>query len=641
MKFKLPFSTSPKAGIGNGRTAASGRRGPAYADRRGSRWQGRRHPPSPRLAGQRNRVAATRRLARGGRPVPQRDLRLRSVRAADPHVVSSRTRVPGSGAKSQSYYRGFPGPDSMLTAETNQLTAVLGPFPGQVGADPAATAQDDIYETRRSRTPVPEWVSEACGTHLAKIYDQEVFRDPDSCPDELLEWWKDVDGCGTDIDDYMRETIAPLLLTLGTLDVLCDYPAAPPGVEIVTHEDELRFGLDQIVASYILPENVVWWSHDHAGRYVEVLVREYVDPADRLDHDKDGNAIDPNAKNDKADKWRQSYVRWRLWRADKWILYNFDGSEILDQAEHKFGRVPIIRLTAIKKHRSKMVGKSVYQAVAGLQRAYYNLDSELILSDTLQATPLLCIPEDFLKGDITLSIGAQFALPMKKNQETGGYTAPVYIAPQSNPADSLRKDKEDLRAAADRAACLSKPAGAETPGTVGQSGLSKQMDMHTGHKMLTSIAKILAKAETFVAELALVVKYERDLTPEETQSIKIGYPSKFDIQGPAAMLLEISQLQLIANAVGNLPMVEQALLSAAVRQMLLGLDDSEYEAMDDEIEFLVQSKSRLKEKMRELPSAVISTKSKQAGPGGQAEDDPSGVSGGTSLGNTVSTLGAS
>ena len=91
-----------------------------------------------------------------------------------------------------------------------------------LGADPAATAMDDDYELRRSRTPVPEFVAEAVEIHLAKVYDQEVVRDG---PADLIAWWKDVDGCGTPIDDYMRETIAPLLLVLGCIDVCLDHPA--------------------------------------------------------------------------------------------------------------------------------------------------------------------------------------------------------------------------------------------------------------------------------------------------------------------------------------------------------------------------------------------------------------------------------
>ena len=272
--------------------------------------------------------------------------------------------------------------------------------------------------------------------------------------------------------------------------------------------------------------------------------------------------------------------------------------------------------------------------------AFYNLDSELILSDTLQATALLCIPEDFLKGDTTLSISAQFALPMKKDQVNGGYTSPAYISPPTDPSDALRRDKEDLRAAADRAAALSKPAGAETPGTVGQSGLSKVMDAQSGQKLLTSISKILAKAETFLGELALVVTYSRDLTPEETLSIQVGYPTKFDIADASQLLLNMGQLQLVAGACGELPMIEQTLLGMAIRQLVPGLDDAEYAVMDDEIELLVTTNSKLKEQAQTLKQAMFTNARKPSAAGGLNEDDPTGQSAGTALGNAISTIGA-
>ena len=137
---------------------------------------------------------------------------------------------------------------------------------------------------------MPEFVAEAVEIHLSKIYDQEVNR---AGPTDLVEWWKDVDGRGTPIDDWMRETVAPLLLVLGCLDVcLYDHPQLPAGEHVKTRADELRLGLDKCVASYILPENMLWWKCDAAGRYTECLVREYRDPERRIDVDKNGSAID-------------------------------------------------------------------------------------------------------------------------------------------------------------------------------------------------------------------------------------------------------------------------------------------------------------------------------------------------------------
>jgi hypothetical protein len=205
-------------------------------------------------------------------------------------------------------YQGFAS-NIMGSATSEAMMGGLGPYPGQLGADSSATALDDDYEYRRSRTPIPEFVAEAVEVHLSKICDQEIHREG---PDDLKAWWEDCDGRGTSIDDWMRETVSPLLLVLGCLDVLLDHPKAPPGQKVVTRSDELALGLDRCVASYILPQNMVWWRLDPAGRYQECLVREYVDPADRQDCDKNGNAIDPDGPGNVNDEWRNSYIRWRL-----------------------------------------------------------------------------------------------------------------------------------------------------------------------------------------------------------------------------------------------------------------------------------------------------------------------------------------
>ena len=82
----------------------------------------------------------------------------------------------------------------------------------------------------------------------------------------MTAWWQSVDGRGTPIDDYMRDTIAPLLLVLGNLDVCLDHPAPPPGEVIQTKADELRLGLDRVVARTSCPEHEL--VADRSGRPV-------------------------------------------------------------------------------------------------------------------------------------------------------------------------------------------------------------------------------------------------------------------------------------------------------------------------------------------------------------------------------------
>lgn len=419
-------------------------------------------------------------------------------------------------------FEGYGG--GLAVGETSASSVAFGPYPGQLGADPGATVLDDDYELRRSRTPVPEFVGDALAIHLAKIYEQEVKRDG---PPDLIAWWKDVDGCGTPIDDYMRETIAPLLLVNGIIDLCLDHPPAPKDEEVATRADELRLGLDKVVASYILPQNMVWWRKDAAGRYLECLVREYVDPSDRKDTGKNGAKIDPDDPSAAGGDWRKNYVTWRHWTAKDWTLYSYAGDRVIDQREHQFGRVPIVRLIDLKKHRSPNVGKSRYEFIAALQCDYYNRDSEMILSDTLQAHPFLSGPEDYCKADNTLSVGPGYLLPKKKNPDNGSYEGFDYVSPPKDPAESLRKNLDRIIDLKDRNACLIKPAGAiGTKGsTVSQSGISKEMDAETGGKLLSSIAKSLGRAETFLAEYALLALRNRTPTPEEATRSKSPTPS--------------------------------------------------------------------------------------------------------------------
>jgi len=536
-------------------------------------------------------------------------------------------------------YQGFAGYMGMVDAQT--MDVGYGPYPGMLGADPAATAQDDDYELRRSRTPVPEFVAEAVEIHLGKVYAQEVAREG---PADLKTWWEDVDGRGTPIDDWMRETVAPLLLVLGCLDICLDHPKAPPEVRIVSRADEIEAGTDRCVASYILPQNMIWWRTDQAGRYIECLVREYQDPSDRVDLDKNGNAIDPEDKGQVGSQWRKNYVRYRLWQRDESILYNYDGDKVLERVPHNFGRVPIVRLIDLKKHRTPTVGKSRYEAIAELQREFYNRDSELILSDTLQAHPFLSGAEDFCKSDNTLSVGPGYVLPMKKNPESGAYQGWEFVSPPKDPAESLRKNKDDLVEMKDRRACLTKPAGAAGTGasTVSQSGVSKQLDANTGHKLLVSISQSLAKAERFIAEYALLVLRDAPPSPADRQAIQVGYPARFDLSDATTLVTGTAQLQLIMEACGNAPNTERELIQATVRQLLVGLDDEDYEELDDEIELLVSTKSKLAELTHEAKiRGAVSAANAMAG-AGSAEaaggEDPTGQSGGTMVSNMIPSV---
>ena len=469
------------------------------------------------------------------------------------------------------------------------------------GTDPAAQATDDDYELRRARTPVPGFLAEVVDRHLGKIYTKEVKR---TGPEPIEEWWEDIDGRGTAMDQWMAETIAPLLLVLGQIDVILDHPPAPPDEEVVSRWDERRLGLEDVRASFILPENIVWWKLDDLGHYIEILIREVTD--------------------DKG-------ILWRYWDDEIYVTYDGTGrivpstfqpygmdmngrpmdpvaivqetsKQVGEPIEHGYGRVPIIRLFDRRRPRSKNVGLPRYEMIAEMQREYYNRDSELILSDSTQAHPLIMGPEEYCIAEGTIPLGPNWLLPMKRVMSGGSvsYQGFTVLEFPKGGADSIRANLDRLRDGVDRLAGLTKPAGARgTEGqTVSQSGVSKRLDEQVGQDLLGNISKTLQRCEEEIARLFWLVFGDGDVDEMAVEATTIQYPSQFDLQTTSELAEGIHNYQQGINTGGTSPLVEGKLHSRYVKGLLPGLDDDEYTTMDQEINGVLGENNRRAEEGR-------------------------------------------
>ncbi len=444
------------------------------------------------------------------------------------------------------------------------------------GTDQAAIATDSDYELRRARTPVPTMLRDALERHLAAIYSQEVKRHADAI---ITDWWEDVDGRGTSIDDFMADTAAPLLMLFGGLDLLFDHPRAADPDAIVTRADQIAAGLDRCVVSIILPTNMVWWDLDIFGGYLECVVAEV---------DEDGCS------------------NYRHWTGDDSTLYDSDGRIVEPPTPHPFGRVPIVRIFDRKRPRSENVGFPRYEPLAELQREYYNRGSELILSDTMQSCPLLQGPEDYVQADGTLPIGPSWLLPAKKYQSAGGgyaYEGFTYVDPPKGAAESIRANMADLIDQADRNSLLTKPAGSNgTDGnSVGQSGVSKRLDANEANKLLSRVAKVLDKAETSIAAFARMVLTDGQIDADDKDGIKVSYPTNFDLFSPEEMAMIAAEFQAILAGVGHAPISEAEILKKLARMILMGLDDDQYAHIDAELDAYCQAAGKRQQQALESP----------------------------------------
>jgi hypothetical protein len=337
-----------------------------------------------------------------------------------------------------------------------------------------------------------------------------------------------------------------------------DHPVAPSGERIRTDADVRRLGLDKCIASYILPENMLWWQLDSSEtHYLECLVLEY--------HETPNGIL----------------TFYRHWTSTSSTLYDQDG-QLIKSTSHSFGKVPIIRLFDRKKPRCKNIGQSRYEGIAERQREYYNRDSELILSDTTQAHPLLQGPEDFVQSDGTIPIGPSWLLPKKKNTAGGStsYEGFEVVNFPKDSAESIRKNKADLRDDVDRDSALVRHSNRDA---VAQSGLSKALDHVDGNNRLAKIAKILARAERTIASLALMVLTRVDSSTTSDDTVEVTYPTEFDLFTATDLAQASGQFQTILAAAGSLPTTESLILSRLLRLCLPGLSDAQYAVCDEEI----------------------------------------------------------
>jgi hypothetical protein len=416
-------------------------------------------------------------------------------------------------------------------------------------------ATDDDYELRRARTPVPTFVAEAVETQLSRIYSREVRR---VGPARMMKWWSNVDGCGTSIDYWMAETVAPILLVLGQVDIAIDHPELAEAEQIESRADIERLGLDRAIASVILPHDIVWWKLDATEcHYEEVLVR--------TTGETETGVVE----------------RYRHWNEECSTLYAENG-QFLARTPHGHGRVPIMRVFDQRKPRCRNIGQSRFEGIAERQREYYNRDSELILSDTTQAHPLLQGPEDYVQADGTIPIGPSWLLPKKKNSYGGStsYEGFDVVEFPKEGAESIRMNKRELRDDIDRDSALIRPTGRDG---AAQSGLAKMIDHADGNNRLAKIARTLARTEQAIASLSdLVLRDGREA--ESVGGIEIIYPTEFDFYTASDVATAATELQALAERSGSLPIIEKLLLARLLRLCLPGQSDAQYARCEVEID---------------------------------------------------------
>jgi hypothetical protein len=347
---------------------------------------------------------------------------------------------------------------------------------------------------------------------------------------------------------------------------------------------------------------VTWWEVDERDDYVRVAIKERAEVVD--------------AKTGES----KCVDRVRYWDADSWTL--IEDNKVIASGEHPYGRPPIVRVYHETHPCYRHIGKPPHEGIAEQQREYYNRDSELILSDTTQAHPLLQGPDDYIGKDSELVVGPGYLLPKKKSM-TGTSTSyegfEVIDFPKGG-AESIRLNKQDIRDAIDQSAGLAKPAGATGAGPVAQSGISKSFDHAELGDVLASDADKLAAVEKRIGGLVMLVATDGTVTPEVLASIRVGYSHKFDLLDAEQLADGLAAIQEAITAAGSAPKFESRVIYQMAMRLLDGLDEEERGEIWEEIEAAIAERGEDRRRNAERMARQLAGQP-QVGPDESIDDD--------------------
>ena len=124
--------------------------------------------------------------------------------------------------------------------------------------------------------------------------------------------------------------------------------------------------------------------------------------------------------------------------------------------------------------------------------------------------------------------------------------------------------------------------------------------------------------------------------------IRVIYPARFELFSASELIDGLTRMQQSFKSAGTAPQTEGLGYKSIIRQLLLGLSDEEYVALDQEIDSMLATKSKAPGQPNEWAPGGISSQAEAFTGGGSPEqaggEDPTGESGSTMIGNMIPSV---
>jgi hypothetical protein len=395
---------------------------------------------------------------------------------------------------------------------------------------------DDKFKERQALAEYPNYVRK-----IINIYSGFLFQAPPNreTSDTYAQFAANADGAGAGASiDMLMLNYQRLAMLVGTVYLIVDKPEG----QAQTRADEKLPYL-----AMRMPGEIARWQMDDKGRLTSITFSEQVDI---------GSA---GAK-----------VRYRTFTVDGWMVHEeVNGDSVIDQGEHKLGRVPVVKLHSTLPLRTTDLRATPWSHdITQANWALYNQLSEMRELFRKQTFSILTLPvtsEDEAQRLQKMTVGTDNALLF--NPTGGG--VPAYIAPSADPAELYMKAIEGSLIR------IYQQANLEFVGGVASSGVERKYQFAQTNRSLVEMAMLAEQAEMEIA--GLVAAWHG----QEATGQRITYPRDFDLSDLAADIQEA----LDSQTLGVSTTFDQEVKKRVARRMLgHGVSQATLEQIDNEIE---------------------------------------------------------
>lgn len=375
-----------------------------------------------------------------------------------------------------------------------------------------------------------------------------------SGPSDLEQWWTDVDGSGTAVDDFFQYAW-DLGATFGHVWLYMDRPKGAAGATAA----DARIPFLRVYT----PIDLIDWLCDDRGQITSVLFQEPVPRA---------TFQDPAA---------QTKRRLRLVTNQYWALYDENGQLAEGgptDGRHEMGTLPVVPLFAQRRSLYRQIGQSVL-GDPKLYQDLYNLTSEVRELLRNQTFSFINIPLG--TGDAAMTVEQAAAM-------LGGQIGAMNVIFSGAAAQILAGEAENVTVYHEefnrRLRTIYRLAGisweSDSKDAEAQGSLKlKREDMNT---RLASYADELEKVDYAIAKLWYRAMFGADagVRRYDEAQVRLRYPDTFDLT-PFDAVLEQAQA---AMSLGFPALVLKELRKALIAKFLPDLDPEKLKALQDAID---------------------------------------------------------